>query len=150
MTTATQRVHERVGRGGEVGAEGVPAPVLTLAEFFDGNDDTGSILCNVVLTGVGEDEDDAPTPQQVRAVLESVRDRPEVADVRVVVLEAEDPDFWPFAEEVVVVTTADPETVRSWFPEDYAPDDVRERGPKRDLEPFDVPDGYAALLCWWD
>jgi hypothetical protein len=150
MTTALERVHARVG---DLGADGVPLPLLTLAEFFDGNDEPGSILCNVVLSGAGEDEDDAPTPQQVRAVLATVAGRPEVADVRVVVTEADDPDWWPFADRVLVVTSADPEVVRGWFPADYAPDEVFPHADEvrpQPVEPYDVPAGHAAVICWWD
>jgi hypothetical protein len=151
MTTAMERVRARVDRLGPLGSAGVPAPLLTLPEFFDGNDDVGSILCHVVLSGVDEDEDDAPAPQQVRAVLEQVRDRPEVCDVRVVVLEMDDPEFWPFAEQVLVVTSADAETVRGWFPADYAPDHVRPQTEDRtEVEPYDVPAGQGGLLCRWD
>jgi hypothetical protein len=148
MTTALERVHARVG---DVGADGAPLPLLTLAEFFDGNDEPGSILCNVVLSDAGEDEDDAPTPQQVREVLTALAERPEVADLRVVVTEADDPEWWPFADRVLVVTSADPETVRGWFPADYAPDEVVPQvGDRHPVEQHDVPAGHAALLCWWD
>jgi hypothetical protein len=38
------------------------------------------------------------------------------------------------------VTSAEAETVRGWFPADYAPDEVTEQ----------TGDGPAALICWWD
>ncbi len=150
MTTALDRVHARVNRSGPFGAAGVPIPLLTTAEFFDGNDQDGSILCNVVWTDA-TGQIDAPSVQQVREVLERVAARPDVSDLRVVVHEAEDSEDWPFAERVLVVGTGDPQAVRGWFPADYAPDDswlvAADDGP---LESYEVPSGQVAVMCWWD
>jgi hypothetical protein len=56
-------------------------------------------------------------------VLKAIRARPEVADVRVAVAMFDSPD-WPFSETVWVMTSASPETVWSWFPEDLRPDET--------------------------
>jgi hypothetical protein len=42
-----QRIIERVNRNGEFYDENTPTPLLTLKEFFDGNDVVGSIGCNL-------------------------------------------------------------------------------------------------------
>ncbi|RTE49312.1 hypothetical protein [Actinobaculum sp. 352] len=145
MTTPLERITARIAPFGDLDADTFsPKPLLTLEEFFDGNDVVGSILCNVVLDEEGYD---APTPQQVRAVLEAIRARDDVDDVRVAIGMFDDPD-WPFAEEVVVVTDADPNVVLGWFPEAYAPDAVAAAD---DEEYEDIKYSVERFrICWWD
>ncbi len=145
MTTPLERITSRIApfRDGDTDTF-APKPLLTLEEFFDGNEVTGSILCNVVLD---EEAYDAPTPRQVRAVLETIRARDDVDDVRVAIAMFDDPD-WPFAEEVVVVTDAEPDVVASWFPEVYAPDAITDAG---DEEYEDIRGAIERFrVCWWD
>lgn len=141
VNTALERVTERINRLGDVNDPDTPRPLLTLAEFFDGNDVVGSIGCNLY---------PEVAPQQIRAVLEQIAARDDVADVRVVVLTFDDPE-WPFAERVVVATSAAPEEVAEWFPEDLAPSDVWDAtDDDDDTEPYEVPGGTRLVVCWWD
>lgn len=97
--------------------------------------------CNLVPT---------PTPAQLRDVLEAVFRRPEVADVRVQITMFDDPD-WPFSDTVWVMTSASTDTVRAWFPEELAPDDVWEGWQEgSSYEAYDVPEGTRPVACWWD
>ena len=55
-----------------------PRPLLTIEEFFDGNDVDGSIWCNLIIeTPQGTS---SPAPAMAREVLEQIRSRPEVDD----------------------------------------------------------------------
>src|SRR4051794_16396463 len=103
--TPLERVSERVSRNGDVNLPDVPRPILTLVEFFDGNDAQGSIGCNL---------DSQPNPAQIWARLEQIAARKGVVDVRVVVTQFDDPR-WPFSDTVWVVTDAAPEEVSKWF-----------------------------------
>jgi hypothetical protein len=47
MMESSQRITERVTRNGHPDDDGTPTLLLTLAEFFDGNDVEGSIGCNL-------------------------------------------------------------------------------------------------------
>jgi len=141
MTTPLARVTERVNRGGDVNDPTTPTPLLTLEEFFEGNDAVGSICCNLV---------PSPTPAQVHEVLKAIRARPEVADVRVAVAMFDSPD-WPFSETVWVMTSASPETVWSWFPEDLRPSETWAGWTaKQRFEPYAPPPGTQPVGCWWD
>jgi hypothetical protein len=136
-----RRVTERVNRLGNLDDESTPRPLLTLAEFFDGNEVAGSIGCNL---------DPPPTPQQFRALLSGIAARPEVGDVRVQVTEFDDPD-WPFSDTVWVITSASPSEVASWFPDDVAPDSIDVGWtPGTAYEPCPVPSGMQPIACWWD
>src|SRR6185503_12613412 len=115
--TALERITERVNRLGDPNNPSSPRPLLTLAEFFDGNEILGSIGCNLMPT---------PTPAEFHAVLATIASRVEVGDVRVQVTMFDNPDEWPFSDTVWVMTSANATTIRSWFTEAMAPDEIQE------------------------
>jgi hypothetical protein len=140
--TALDRVTERVNRLGDPNNPSNPRPLLTLAEFFDGNEVLGSIGCNLIPT---------PTPAEFHSVLSAIAARPEVGDVRVQVTMFDNPDEWPFSDTVWVMTSADAATVRSWFTEALAPDEIQEGWVKGvAYEEYPVPAGMKPVSCWWD
>src|SRR5262245_66661078 len=112
--TDLERVTSRANRNGDPNDPATPRPLLTLAEFFDGNDVVGSIGCNLSPT---------PTPSEFRAILAAIAARPDVGDVRVQVTMFDDPD-WPFSDTVWSMTSADTATVASWFAPDVGPASV--------------------------
>ena len=140
--TALERITERVNRVGDPNNPSDPRPLLTLSEFFEGNDILGSIGCNLLPT---------PTPSEFHAVLSAIAARPEVSDVRVQVTMFDNPSEWPFSDTVWVMTSADAATVRSWFAEAIAPDEVQEGWVKGvTYEEYSLPVGTKPVSCWWD
>ena len=138
---ALQRVTERANRLGNPDDQSTPRPLLTLAEFFDGNEAVGSIGCNLTPT---------PTPAEFRALLSDIAARPQVGDVRVQVTMFDDPE-WPFSDTVWVIASASPSEVALWFPEELAPDSVDVGWqPGTAYEPCTVPSGMQPIACWWD
>ncbi|MBX3409796.1 MAG: hypothetical protein KF859_07910 [Phycisphaeraceae bacterium] len=123
------------------GNEGEILPSVTIEEFFDGNDDLASIGCNL---------DEHPGLAAFRDVCEKVRARPDVQDVRICIYETmEDAeDTWPYAEEILVITSADPDDVATWF-ESLDPSDIIENETPRPLTPAPGA-GMKAWLVWWD
>ncbi len=116
--------------------------MLTIPEFFDGNESEGSIGCNLVPT---------PSPAEFRVVLERIAGREDVVDVRVQITMFDEPDYWPFSDTVWIVTRASPDEVRGWFSSEMAPDESwKGWQADRQYEPCEVPDGFAAVACWWD
>ena len=116
-------------------------PIVGREEVFDGNDDPGSIGCNL---GSAH-----PGLERFRRVLADVKTRPEVQDVLVAIWDVPE-DGWPFSETICVLTSADPATVAYWLSE-LSPDrvsDALETG-----APVGMPElrpGMAAMLAWWD
>jgi hypothetical protein len=140
--TPLERITERVNRSGDVNDPATPRPLLTLAEFFDGNHVTGSIGCNLIPT---------PEPAEFHDLLNAIASRAEVADVRVQVTMFDDPEGWPFSDTVWVITSAAPDEVRDWFEEDEAPDDCRQGWTEgMAIEPCPIPPGMHPVACWWD
>ena len=141
MGAALERITERVNRLGDVEDSETPTPLLTIDEFFEGNDVVGSIGCNLY-PEVG--------PQVIGEALVRIAERSDVYDVRVAVSAFDDPD-WPFADRVVIATAATPDEVMGWFPEDLGPSDTWV-GPEEgfDTEPFELSSGSSMVVCWWD
>jgi hypothetical protein len=139
--TPLDRITERVTRNGEPDDADTPFPLLTLEEFFEGNDVTGSIGCNLV---------SAPTPSQFYEILRSIRDKEDVANVFVQVTAFDDPE-WPFSDTVWIMTSSPENKVRSWFPDELSPDEVWSGWlDGQEYEPVHIPSGMEPVACWWD
>ena len=141
MSLSLERISERVARNGDPNHPETPRPLLSLAEFFEGNEVMGSIGCNLP---------SAPGPQELYEVFKSIARRPEVVDIRVSVTAFDDPD-WPFSDTVYVVTSASAEEVANWFAIDLAPDETWAGfSSHQSHESYSVPPGFTAVGCWWD
>ncbi|MEM1150310.1 MAG: hypothetical protein AAGI03_15605, partial [Pseudomonadota bacterium] len=95
----------------------------------------------------------------------SVRARPEVWDVLISItqidqapaLSVEDFDTswlfeWPNSDHTLIITTADEETIRSWFPNGVQPDEINitdEISPLWGAPAF-MPKGYHQAWLWYD
>jgi hypothetical protein len=121
----------------------VATPLLSLEEFFEGNEDVGSIGCNL---------EKCPPPSEFYALLKEFRDRPDVSDVRVQITCVDSPgEEWPFSDTVWIITAASEDTVRSWFPDELLPDEVWTGwidGQKYD--DLDISPGHHPVAAWYD
>lgn len=87
-----QRLLDRIG---DINDFSRPRPLVTLEDFFDGNNDPASIGCNLP-EPVG--------PQEFFTFLSGLRCRPDIAAIWVEVKDLEDPDGWPSSDTVWFVT----------------------------------------------
>src|SRR5262245_5850331 len=135
-----QRILQRIG---DINDFSRPRPLVTLEEFFDGNSDTGSIGYNLP---------DPPTPKEFYDLLKGIRDRPGVKDVRVAVMDLEDPERWPSTDTIWIITSATLDQVKSWFPKRFAPDEIWDDFDKSaaKFEAYNVPQGMRAVGAWYD
>jgi hypothetical protein len=121
---------------------GLEAPQLVPIEvYFDGNDDLGSIGCNLP---------DHPGIDAFRQVLDSLQKRPDVKAVYAQITEL-DPgeDSWPFTD-TVVVTGSIPTKELAKALASLAPDEV---GPvETDMLSPQLSDveRQSAQVAWWD
>lgn len=122
--------------------ENQPEPQLVPIErFFDGNDDEGSIGCNLVPhPGIGV----------FRETLLGLLQRPDVTGVFAQVTEL-DPgeDSWPFTDTVAVTGTIDPEVLRVALA-NLEPDEVGPADPDAIEIALPQQDGGSVLVAWWD
>lgn len=126
---------------GDVNEKADGLVLVTLEQFFEGNDDGGSIWCNLP---------SSPEPQEVYEKLKAIREREDVADVRIMVTQYDGgDDEWPFSDTVFFITSAAPEDVQSWLGEEFAPDNIGIDDFSR-AEEISVPNGMVALAAWWD
>jgi hypothetical protein len=118
------------------------APVVPLDAFFDGNDDDGSIGCNLVAH---------PGVRHFHDTLAAIRFRPEVQDVFVAISDPMiEEHAWPFADTVYVLTTSSADTVRQWVAA-RLPDEVVDG--LLDVPPTGLPAlraGTRPVRIWWD
>jgi len=118
--------------------------LLSRAEFFDGNHDTGSLAPNLSLHQGPKDL------ERFAAVLEGIGSRAAVSDVLVEASNDSGPDEWPVSEAVYVLTGAALDEVRKWLAP-LRPDSVIEgtwHGTGLDFP--ELPEGARVCCAWWD
>lgn len=121
-----------------------PEPQLILVkEFFDGNDDLGSIGCNL---------DEHPGIDSFRVTFEKLAERSDVEAVYAQVAELEPgEDSWPFCDIIIVIGSISSEDLQSELI-GLQPDEVGTSsdfiGPETlaGRNPRDLP----VLVAWWD
>lgn len=121
---------------------GQPEPQLVSIErFFDGNDDLGSIGCNLA---------EHPGVAAFRDVFAGLLHRPDVKAVyaRISELDPGD-DSWPFTDTVIVVGTIPPDDLRSAVAK-LEPDEVGTADEFGVSIPTVDRGGLPALAVWWD
>lgn len=155
-------------------AYGCTRPAVSLEEFFEGNEDYGSIGCNLdkphnkpppsdmwvwlgrllhpsrpIIPGSSAPH---PGPQGFYKILRDIRIRPNVQDVLVEICDADveiGPD-WPFSECVYILTEANREEVAGWVAPLF-PDTVEEE--YQNSKPANAPEllpGCRVYEVWWD
>ena len=133
-----------------------PRPLLSLEQFFLHSNGEANLWYNIYPFPSGIDQYEFHS---------SVRARPEVWDVLVSItqidlapaLNIEEFDIsggfeWPNSDHTLIITTADEETIRSWFPEGVQPDGIDitdEISPLWGAPPF-LPKGYHQAWLWYD
>lgn len=124
-------------------AEGeVHETVVSLEDFFTGNDDRGSIGCNL-----GEQQ---PAIGEFYRKLREIRSRPNVQDVLVRIYEYDDPTSWPFTDTVYIISSAPLREVKDWVAP-LLPDEVYAEWMygKPPAAPEPKP-GMIPYSVWWD
>src|SRR5258708_13372689 len=118
-----------------------PGPTVTLEEFFEGNDDSGSIGCNLVTT---------PSPAEFYRILKEIRSRSDVQDVLVEIRDMEDTEgIWPFSATVFVLTHATPHDPTQWL-NPLSPDEVGQFPPAHVRKDLPAPNPCMNVFgaCW--
>ena len=120
----------------------LPEPQLVpIADFLDGNDDVGSIGCNL---------NPHPGMEEFRSVLYSLMRRPDVTAVHARIAEIDPgPGSWPFADTVFVSGRISAEDVAAAVAP-LQPDEV-DAVPAGEI-PTELPcaPGDQVFTAWWD
>ena len=119
-----------------------PEPQLVEIErFFDGNDDEGSIGCNLMAH---------PGMESFRNIFAGLANRSDVEGVYAQIAEL-DPgeDLWPFTDTIYVAGTIDVEELAS-IVVPLEPDDVGPAGPYHPPKSLTDRHGGRLLAIWWD
>lgn len=138
-----QQLLARINLHGDINNPTTPRPLVTLEEFFEGNDSYASIGYNFY--------PDQPAPSEFYSLFLEIRSKPMVSDVRVQVNDLEEPTDWPSTDTVWIITSANPNEVKSWLGDRFQPDDLFIGFPEfYNFEPYDIPQGQQAIGVWWD
>jgi hypothetical protein len=120
-----------------------PCPLVTLEAFFEGNDDKGSIGCNL---------EKHPGISSFYEILRSIRSKENVQDVLVEIYEVDEDDesTWTFSERIYLITSANQDEVEEWM-KTLNPDEIGNGftfgTPKN--APV-IKSGMSVYSAWWD
>jgi hypothetical protein len=119
-----------------------PEPQIVAAErFFDGNDDLGSIGCNL---------DEHPGVEAFRDVFAGLLRRPDVQAVYAQISELDPGDgCWPFTDTVLVVGTISADELRDAVSA-LQPDEVEDAKQFGISSAIPKKHGAPVLAVWWD
>lgn len=133
-----ERLLKRIG---DVNNFDLPRPVVTLEEFFEGNEDPASIGYNL---------NDTYTPQEFYGFFRKLRDLPDVSNVLIEVKDLEDEEGWPSTDTIWFVTSLSEAALARHFEERIRPDEWRTYPPDYPMEPIRCPVGTHAIAAWYD
>ena len=137
-----QKLHARINRNGDISDTATPNPQVTLAEFFEGNNDPGSIGYNL---------NEQVSLAEFYSMFKTIRHRPDVSDVRVQVKDHEDLTGWPSTDTVWIITGAAFGDVASWIPDRFRPSEYLDGFLTQwPIEAYEIPAGMRAVGVWWD
>lgn len=93
-----------------------PLPLVSLEDFFEGNDDPESIAVNLLASDPAQNRH--PGLEHIYSTLKDIRSRPDVQDVLVEIFEIEtvlqNAAKWPFAEKVFFYTSVPRSEIEQW------------------------------------
>ena len=113
--------------------------LVTIAEFFDGNDDLGSIGCNLL---------EHPGTDHFRKVLSDIESRADVEQVWMQIYDLDEGE-WPFSENVLIVGKVSAPQIRT-LTKSLEPSEITEIN--MDWSPTRAKQlaGRGYINLWWD
>jgi hypothetical protein len=117
----------------------VEAPIIPIRRFFDGNDDEGSIGCNLT---------EHPGIERFKQILEGLLSRSDVTAVYARIAELETGGYWPFTDTIAVTGSISVDDLRAALTE-LQPDEVGAAADFGFVE-AELPDLAGTLAAWWD
>lgn len=115
--------------------------MVTRSEFFDGNDDPGSIGCNLI---------EHPGVAAFDAIFRQIEAMDGVSGVYLAITEIDETydNIWPFSDTALIVTRLAPSVFESIL-QTLEPDEVA-RSQDMFANPPPIPPGYQSVYVWWD
>lgn len=115
--------------------------VVSLEDFFDGNNDRASIGPNIHI--------DQPSPQEFYQKLSELEKSEKVADILIRIQDVEDLD-WPFTDTVYIISELSMEGLKARLT-DLQPDEIYEKWMYgKPINAPEIKDGFSIYSVWWD
>ncbi len=140
---ALENLLKKVNQHGNINDQNTPKPLISLEEFFIGNNDHASIGYNFY--------PNQPSPKAFYDLFRRIRRKPGVHDVIVQVNDQIESTDWPSTDTVWIITSASVDDVKRWLGRKFQADDLLVGFPTTPIiEDYPIPLGMKALGVWWD
>lgn len=118
-----------------------PPQIVPIDRFLDGNDDLGSIGCNLM---------EHPGVDAFRHTFTVLQSRPDVQAIYAQISELDPGEgSWPFTDTVLVIGSIGVEELQKAISH-LQPDEVGPGDPEHLPPALSVPERRTALVAWWD
>ncbi|WP_298338399.1 hypothetical protein [uncultured Algibacter sp.] len=115
--------------------------VVSLEDFFDGNNDRASIGPNIHI--------DQPSPQEFYQYFSELKKSEKVDDILIRIQDVEDLD-WPFTDTVYIISELSTEELKSKLT-DLKPDEIYDEWMYgKPINAPEIKDGFSIFSVWWD
>ena len=116
--------------------------VVSLEEFFNGNNDHNSIGPNIHIW-------DKPTLQDFYYILSELKNSDNVEDILIRIQDLEDLD-WPYTDTVYIISKLSIEELKLKLT-DLQPDEIYEKWMYgKPINAPEIKSGYSIFSVWWD
>jgi hypothetical protein len=121
---------------------GLGLPLVTLEDFFVGNDQCGSICPHV---------EPQPSPSDVFVVFNLIRENTNVDAVFVMPTQIDSNNDWPFSDTVWIITSLSENELRNLIPKNFWPSEFSSGWPRHfKVQERPVPEGMRPVAAWYD
>lgn len=115
--------------------------VVSLEDFFDGNNDRASIRPNIHI--------DQPSPQEFYQKLSELKKSEKVEDILIRIQDVEDLD-WPFTDTVYIISELTMEELKAKLT-DLKPDEIYEEWMYgKPINTPEIKSEFSIFSVWWD
>jgi hypothetical protein len=115
--------------------------VVSVEDFFEGNEDYGSIGCNIY--------PNQPSPADFYKKFKELKQNKSVGDILIRIVDIEDGD-WPFTDAVYIISNLNVEQIKELV-KDLTPDEVYEDWMyKKPINAPEIKPDMKVFSIWWD
>lgn len=134
---------KRIAEQVDLGSRWERPVLVSVDEFFNGNDVLGSFAANACTEEIDV--------CQFHDIFKEIENRDDVRGVWIEIVDIDDNDEWPYSDTGYLITSASESEINTWFGEGF-PSDIRLVSDDEEVRNYIVinESGFNLYSLWWD